>query len=185
MAKATGLVHHFDRGSERERLARFPAAADRNCRCAQGHQPLHLRSAGGARYTRRNRQSGYVMEYDAVILLREGWNLSSSGPHHGPDADGLRQMGRSRGKLDCRACRSRWASLSICTTSLPPATSSLRGTRMALRLGHRTILSVRCLRRRTRPIGSLTVRRSEVRPLHRQGRSSWLPPSPIRRVIAN
>src|SRR5215831_3365067 len=33
-----------------QRAARIAAAADRDCRRAQGHQPLHLRSAGGARH---------------------------------------------------------------------------------------------------------------------------------------
>jgi two-component system, NtrC family, sensor kinase len=63
--------------------------------------------------------------------------------------------------MDCRACGG--GSQSVHVHDLQAAGEEFRGQSMALRLGHRTILSVPLLRDE-RPFGAITIRRTEVRP---------------------
>jgi GAF domain-containing protein len=98
--------------------------------------------------------------YDAVILLREGESLTF-GAHHGPIPMDFakwpltRNWTAGRAVIDGKAVHVH--DLSAAGDEFP------EGQAMALRLGHRTILTVPLLRE-NEAIGSLTVRRSEVRP---------------------
>jgi GAF domain-containing protein/anti-sigma regulatory factor (Ser/Thr protein kinase) len=98
--------------------------------------------------------------YDSVILLREGeWLVF--GAHHGPmpmDFDKwplTRKWTAGRAVIDAKPVHVH--DLTAATDEFPD------GQAMAIRLGHRTILSVPLLRE-GEAIGSLTVRRAEVRP---------------------
>ncbi len=51
------------------RVARIP---DRDQRRAQGHQPLDLRSAAGARHARRDRRAALRGRYGGIVTSREG-----------------------------------------------------------------------------------------------------------------
>ena len=98
--------------------------------------------------------------YDSVILLRDGESLVF-GAHHGPipmDFDKwplTRKWTAGRAVIDAKPIHIR--DLTAAGEEFPD------GHAMAVRLGHRTILSVPLLRE-NEAIGSLTVRRSEVRP---------------------
>jgi signal transduction histidine kinase len=98
--------------------------------------------------------------YDAVILLREGDSLTF-GAHHGPIPMDFakwpltRNWTAGRAVIDGKAVHVH--DLTAAGDEFP------EGQAMALRLGHRTILTVPLLRE-NEAIGSLTVRRSEVRP---------------------
>jgi GAF domain-containing protein len=98
--------------------------------------------------------------YDAVILLREGESLTF-GAHHGPIPMDFakwpltRNWTAGRAVIDGKAVHVH--DLTAAGDEFP------EGRAMALRLGHRTILTVPLLRE-NEAIGSLTVRRSEVRP---------------------
>jgi len=98
--------------------------------------------------------------YDAVILLREGESLTF-GAHHGPIPMDFakwpltRNWTAGRAVIDGKAVHVH--DLTAAGDEFP------EGQAMALRLGHRTILTVPLLRE-NEAIGSLTVRRSEVRP---------------------
>ena len=98
--------------------------------------------------------------YDAVILLREG-GLLTFGAHHGPIAMDFLKWPLTRNWTAGRAVLDKAPihvhDLSAAGDEFP------EGQAMALRLGHRTILSVPLLRD-DEAIGSLTVRRKEVRP---------------------
>jgi two-component system, NtrC family, sensor kinase len=98
--------------------------------------------------------------YDSVILLREGEWLTF-GAHHGPmpmDFDKwplTRSWTAGRAVIDAKPVHVH--DLTAVPDEFPD------GHAMAIRLGHRTILSVPLLRE-GEAIGSLTVRRAEVRP---------------------
>ena len=98
--------------------------------------------------------------YDSVILLRDG-ELLVFGAHHGPipmDFDKwplTRKWTAGRAVIDAKPVHIH--DLTAAGDEFPD------GHAMAARLGHRTILSVPLLRE-NEAIGSLTVRRSEVRP---------------------
>ena len=98
--------------------------------------------------------------YDAVILLREGKSLTF-GAHHGPIPMDFVKWPLTRNWTAGRAVIDKKPihihDLAAAGDEFPD------GHAMALRLGHRTILSVPLLRE-DEAIGSLTVRRSEVRP---------------------
>src|SRR5262245_12647129 len=98
--------------------------------------------------------------YDAVILLREGeWLVF--GAHHGPMPMDFvkwpltRSWTAGRAVIDAKPVHVH--DLTAAPDEFPD------GHAMAIRLGHRTILSVPLLRE-GEDIGSLTVRRAEVRP---------------------
>ncbi|HSQ18868.1 MAG TPA: GAF domain-containing protein, partial [Blastocatellia bacterium] len=98
--------------------------------------------------------------YDAVILLREGESLVF-GAHHGPIPMDFVKWPLTRN----------WTAGRAVVDGKPVHVHDLTaeakefpdGYAMAMRLGHRTILSVPLLRE-NEAIGSLTVRRNEVRP---------------------
>ena len=98
--------------------------------------------------------------YDAVILLREGDSLVF-GAHHGPIPMDFvkwpltRNWTAGRAVVDGKPVHVH--DLTAAAEEFPD------GSAMAARLGHRTILSVPLLRQ-NEAIGSLTVRRNEVRP---------------------
>src|SRR5262245_35908269 len=98
--------------------------------------------------------------YDAVILLREGDSLVF-GAHHGPIPMDFvtwpltRNWTAGRAVVDGKPVHVH--DLTAAAEEFP------EGQAMAVRLGHRTILSVPLLRE-NEAIGSLTVRRKEVRP---------------------
>ena len=98
--------------------------------------------------------------YDGVVLLREGESLVF-GAHHGPIPMDFvrwpltRNWTAGRAVIDGRPIHIH--DLTAAGDEFP------EGHAMALRLGHRTILSVPLLRE-DEAIGALTVRRSEVRP---------------------
>ena len=98
--------------------------------------------------------------YDAVILLREGESLVF-GAHHGPMPMDFvnwpltRNWTAGRAVVDGKPIHVH--DLTAAAEDFPD------GSAMAARLGHRTILSVPLLRE-NEAIGSLTVRRNEVRP---------------------
>jgi two-component system, NtrC family, sensor kinase len=98
--------------------------------------------------------------YDAVILLREGDSLVF-GAHHGPIPMDFvkwpltRNWTAGRAVVDGKPVHVH--DLTAAVEEFPD------GSAMAARLGHRTILSVPLLRQ-NEAIGSLTVRRNEVRP---------------------
>jgi GAF domain-containing protein len=98
--------------------------------------------------------------YDAVILLRDGDSLVL-GAHHGPIPIDFttwpltRMWTAGRAVLDGEPVHVH--DLASEADEFPD------GQAMALRLGHRTILSIPLLRERE-SIGCLTVRRTEVRP---------------------
>jgi GAF domain-containing protein/DNA-binding response OmpR family regulator len=98
--------------------------------------------------------------YDSVILLREGEFLTF-GAHHGPLPMDFVQWPLTRAWTAGRSVIDRKPvhvhDLSAEADEFP------EGQAMAVRLGHRTILSVPLLRE-NKAIGSLTVRRTEVRP---------------------
>jgi GAF domain-containing protein len=98
--------------------------------------------------------------YDAAILLREG-EVLAFGAHHGPIPIDFAKWPVTRGWTAGRAVVDRQPihvhDLSAATDEFP------EGSAMALRLGHRTIVSVPLLRE-DEAIGSLTLRRTEVRP---------------------
>ena len=98
--------------------------------------------------------------YDSVILLREGeWLVF--GAHHGPMPMDFvkwpltRSWTAGRAVIDAKPVHVH--DLTAAPDEFPD------GQAMAIRLGHRTILSVPLLRE-GEAIGSLTVRRAEVRP---------------------
>ena len=98
--------------------------------------------------------------YDAVILLREGDSLVF-GAHHGPIPMDFVKWPLTRNWTAGRAVVDR---KSVHVHDLTAAAEEFPdGYAMATRLGHRTILSVPLLREKE-AIGSLTVRRNEVRP---------------------
>src|SRR6266481_5325615 len=98
--------------------------------------------------------------YDAVILLREGESLVF-GAHHGPMPMDFAKWPLTRNWTAGRAVVD---GKPVHVHDLTAAGDEFpEGHAMALRLGHRTILSVPLLRE-DEAIGSLTVRRSEVRP---------------------
>jgi signal transduction histidine kinase len=98
--------------------------------------------------------------YDAVILLREGESLIF-GAHHGPIPMDFVKWPLTRNWTAGRAVVDR---KSVHVHDLTAAAEEFPdGYAMATRLGHRTILSVPLLREKE-AIGSLTVRRNEVRP---------------------
>ena len=98
--------------------------------------------------------------YDAVILLREGESLVF-GAHHGPIPMDFVKWPLTRN----------WTAGRAVVDGKPVHVHDLTaeakefpdGSAMAMRLGHRTILSVPLLRE-NEAIGSLTVRRNAVRP---------------------
>ena len=98
--------------------------------------------------------------YDAVITLREDDSLVFSA-HHGPIPIGLKSWKLSRN----------WTAGRAVIDAKPVHVHDLageseefpEGSAMALRMGHRSILSVPLLRK-DEAIGCLTVRRTEVRP---------------------
>jgi GAF domain-containing protein len=98
--------------------------------------------------------------FDSVILLREGESLAL-GAHHGPipvDFDKwplTRKWTAGRAVIDAKPVHVH--DLSASGDEFP------EGHAMAVRMGHRTILSVPLLRE-NESVGCLTVRRSEVRP---------------------
>ncbi|MGB8755338.1 MAG: GAF domain-containing protein, partial [Pseudolabrys sp.] len=98
--------------------------------------------------------------YDAVILLREGESLIF-GAHHGPIPMDFVKWPLTRNWTAGRAVVD---GKSVYVHDLTAAAEEFPdGYAMATRLGHRTILSVPLLREKE-AIGSLTVRRNEVRP---------------------
>ena len=98
--------------------------------------------------------------YDAVILLREG-DFLVFGAHHGPIPMDFVKWPLTRNWTAGRAVVDR---KSVHVHDLTAAAEEFPdGYAMATRLGHRTILSVPLLREKE-AIGSLTVRRNEVRP---------------------
>jgi two-component system, NtrC family, sensor kinase len=98
--------------------------------------------------------------YDAVILLREGEFLVF-GAHHGPIPMDFVKWSLTRKWTAGRAVVD---GKSVHVHDLTAAVEEFPDSyAMATRLGHRTILSVPLLREKE-AIGSLTVRRNEVRP---------------------
>jgi signal transduction histidine kinase len=98
--------------------------------------------------------------YDAVILLREGESLVF-GAHHGPIPMDFVKWPLTRNWTAGRAVVD---GKPVHVNDLTAAAEEFPdGYAMARRLGHRTILSVPLLRE-NEAIGSLTVRRNEVRP---------------------
>jgi two-component system, NtrC family, sensor kinase len=98
--------------------------------------------------------------YDAVILLREGQSLVF-GAHHGPIPMDFVKWPLTRNWTAGRAVLD---GKSVHVHDLTAAAEEFPdGYAMATRLGHRTILSVPLLREKE-AIGSLTVRRNQVRP---------------------
>jgi two-component system, NtrC family, sensor kinase len=98
--------------------------------------------------------------YDAVILLRDGESLAF-GAHHGPIPMDFAKWPLTRNWTAGRAVID---GKPIHVHDLAAAAEEFPdGAAMAMRLGHRTILSVPLLRE-NEAIGSLTVRRNEVRP---------------------
>jgi two-component system, NtrC family, sensor kinase len=98
--------------------------------------------------------------YDSVILLREGeWLVF--GAHHGPMPMDFDKWPLTRGWTAGRAVIDAKPVHVHDLTATPDEFPD--GHAMAIRLGHRTILSVPLLRE-GEAIGSLTVRRAEVRP---------------------
>jgi GAF domain-containing protein/CheY-like chemotaxis protein len=98
--------------------------------------------------------------YDAVILLREGGSLVF-GAHHGPIPIDFVKHPLTRAWTAGRSVLDRTAvhvhDLAAEADEFP------EGHALALRMGHRTILSVPLLREEE-AIGSLSIRRNEVRP---------------------
>src|SRR3984893_2251190 len=98
--------------------------------------------------------------YDAVILLREGGSLVF-GAHHGPIPIDFVKHPLTRAWTAGRAILDRTAvhvhDLAAEADEFP------EGHALALRMGHRTILSVPLLREEE-AIGSLSIRRTEARP---------------------
>ena len=98
--------------------------------------------------------------YDAVILLRQGESLVF-GAHHGPIPSPFAQMPLTRGWVSGRAVLNREPvyveDILAEETEFPEFHAMSRPT------GQRTIFSVPLLRR-NEAIGSLTIRRTEVRP---------------------
>src|SRR5262245_46877277 len=98
--------------------------------------------------------------FDAVLLLREGESLVL-GAHHGPIPMDFVKWPVTRGWTAGRAVVDRKPvhvdDLSAMANEFPD------GQAMAVRLGHRTILSLPLLRG-DEAIGSLSIRRTEVRP---------------------
>jgi signal transduction histidine kinase len=98
--------------------------------------------------------------FDAVLLLREGESLVL-GAHHGPIPMDFVKWPVTRGWTAGRAVVDRKPvhvdDLSAMANEFP------EGQAMAVRLGHRTILSLPLLRG-DEAIGSLSIRRTEVRP---------------------
>jgi GAF domain-containing protein/CheY-like chemotaxis protein len=98
--------------------------------------------------------------YDAVILLREGGSLVF-GAHHGPIPIDFVKHPLTRAWTAGRAILDRTA---VHVHDLAAAANEFpEGHALALRMGHRTILSVPLLREEE-AIGSLSIRRTEVRP---------------------
>ena len=97
--------------------------------------------------------------YDAVILLREGESLVF-GAHHGPIPMDFVKWPLTRNWTAGRAVVDGKPVHVHDLTAM--AEEFTEGSAMATRLGHRTILSVPLLQNEA--IGSLTVRRNEVRP---------------------
>ena len=133
-------------------------AANCHCRCAQGHQPLDLRSATGAQYV--DRVAARLCEaYDLGIFLRQG-ELLCQRAHHGPIPH-LADLPIGRGFVNGRAFVDRAPvhvhDLQISAHEFPD------GSKAALRLGHRTVLAVPLLRE-DEAIGTLQIRRTEVKP---------------------
>jgi GAF domain-containing protein len=102
--------------------------------------------------------------YDAVILLREGTSLVF-GAHHGPIALDFEKWPVTRATTFGRAVVDRRP---VHVHDLPAAGDEFpEGHAMAQRMGFRTILSVPLLRE-DEAIGTLSVRRTEVRPFTAQ-----------------
>jgi GAF domain-containing protein/anti-sigma regulatory factor (Ser/Thr protein kinase) len=98
--------------------------------------------------------------YDAVILLRDNDSLVF-GAHHGPIPMDFERWPITRAWTAGRSVEDR---KTIHVHDLAAADDEFpEGQAMALRLGHRTILSIPLLRE-NEAIGSLSIRRTEVRP---------------------
>jgi GAF domain-containing protein/CheY-like chemotaxis protein len=98
--------------------------------------------------------------YDAVILLREGESLVF-GAHHGPIPIDFVKHPLTRAWTAGRSVLDRTA---VHVHDLAAAADEFpEGHALALRMGHRTILSVPLLREEE-AIGSLSIRRTEARP---------------------
>jgi GAF domain-containing protein len=98
--------------------------------------------------------------FDAVILLREGSSLTF-GAHHGPIPMDFAKWPVTRKWTAGRSVVDR-APVHVHDLSIE-ADEFPEGQAMAVRLGHRTILSIPLLRE-GEAVGSLSLRRTEVRP---------------------
>ena len=113
--------------------------------------------------------------YDSVIFLRKGEGLSLRA-HHGRIPMDIAEWPIGRKWVNGRAFVDR---APVHVYDLQASTSEFPdGAEMALRDGHRTILAVPLLRE-DEAIGTLAIRRTEVKP-YTEKQSSYLRLSPIR-----
>ena len=175
-----GRHRHRERAAA-QRAARIAAAADRHRRRAQGHQPLDLRSAGGARHAGRIGGPAVRGRHGAFIVQREGTAYRSvasygfSREYRAVHGDFIR-FRRGADRWSGGPC---WkAEPSIFPTSWP-----IRNTpwpRPQSSVDSAPCWASRCCERE-RPIGRDRCQRHTVRAIHRQADRAGRRPLPTRR----
>ena len=159
-------------------LREVAAAADRHRRGAQGHQPLDVRSAGGARYL--GGVAVRLCESDQSVIRRREGDAYSVAATYGfsPNSVNISNafLSKPGPRIDVRACNALKDIRSTFRMFLPIPSGS-RPERQGYR--HPTLLSVPLLREGV-IVGALTVyaRSRGHLPI---SRSNWSKPSPTRR----
>ena len=173
--------HRHREHAAAQRAARIAAAADRHRRRAQGHQPLDLRSADGARDAGRVGCAALRCGQGDASLAR-GWRVSIAAASYGFSPEFMDFMsghavrtGPRHGRSDERCSKGKIVQFPM--SSADPEYTLAEATEIGR---FRTMLGVPLLRegRSDRRLGSDARDGAAV---HRASRSSWSPLSPTRR----
>ena len=160
---ASQAVIAFENARLLKRAARIAAAADRDRRCPEGHQPLDVRFAEGARHADKSACS-LCDAFDAVHLPAARANCSSLGAHHGPIPIDLTEWTLSRTWTAGRSVLDR-KPVHVHDMQAERETEFPDGQSMAAADGAvrgQFFLSLCCEAKRQS--GRLQIRRSEIRP---------------------
>ena len=170
------------RAAQRTDDLRVAAAADRHRRRAQGHQPLDLRSADGARYAGRSRRHGCARPTWRIIVRRvDGvYYRASPAMAFAPNSRTHTQLASVHRRRIGRSSDARCSKAGPFTSPMSLADPDYTFSDAVKLGGIRTVLGVPLLREGT-PIGVSCLPRTTCRPVHRQADRAGRPPSPTRR----